>query len=94
MVEHDSFDHAMRTMAALYGDGAQPPSGDQWIDQGILKPKAEGQKVKLRVPAGTSCVFGANTGRRYLADTDGIVEMTIEDADAVRSWERVLVDAL
>jgi hypothetical protein len=39
---------------------AQPASGDQWIDQGILKPKAEAQKVKLRVPAGTSTVFGGH----------------------------------
>jgi hypothetical protein len=93
MIEHNSFDHNMAVLRVLYDNGQPAPSGDQWIDQGILKPKAEAQKVKLRVPAGTSTVFGGHTGRRYLADGDGIVEMSIEDADAVRSWQRVVVEA-
>jgi hypothetical protein len=87
----------MRTMAALYGENLAAPTGDRWIDQGILKPKAEGQKVKLRVPPGCgTTVFGGETGAVYQADGDGIVEMTKEDADhlSLRSWERVLTDAL
>jgi hypothetical protein len=69
-----------------------PRSGDP-IDQGILKPKGDdGQRVKLRAPAATNVVYGGRTGRRYLTDADGTVEMAPEDAAEVK-WERVFADA-
>jgi phage terminase large subunit-like protein len=96
MIEHNSFDHDMAVLTALYGNG-QPPTGDALIDAGILKPKTDnGKRVRLRVPAGAgTTIYGGNTGRRYQTDADGIVEMTKEDADhlALRSWERVFADA-
>jgi hypothetical protein len=81
MVEHDSFDHAMRTMAALYSENLAAPTGDSWIDRGVLKPKAD---------AGTT-VYGGETGAKYQADADGAVEMSPKDAAhlSLRSWERV-----
>jgi hypothetical protein len=45
LVRHDSFHHAMAVMTALYSENLAAPTGDQWIDQGILKPKPEGQNI-------------------------------------------------
>jgi hypothetical protein len=82
IVEHDSFDHAMRTLAALYSENLTPATGDALIDRGIWKPEQDsGARVRLRAPVGISTVFGGRTGRRYQIDGDNCVEMTREDAD-------------
>jgi hypothetical protein len=86
----------MATMTALYGENLAPATGDPLIDRGIWKPaQDDGKRVKLRVPPGISTVFGGETGAKYQADADGVVEMSPKDAGhmSLRSWERVLSDA-
>jgi Terminase RNaseH-like domain len=96
LVEHNSFDHAMATMTALYGENLAPATGDRWIDNGLLKPTQDnGARVKLRAPAGTGTVYGCTSGKAYQVDGDGVVSMLPEDPNhhALKSWERVLTDA-
>jgi predicted phage terminase large subunit-like protein len=95
-IEPDNFANAMRTMELLYSANLAPATGDALIDRGIWKPKQDdGQRVRLRVPAGISTVYGGHTGRRYQIDGDNCVDLAKEDADhmALRSWERIFVDA-
>jgi hypothetical protein len=88
LVEHDSFDHAMRTMTALYSENLAPTTGDPLIDRGIWAPKKDdGSRVRLRMPAGVSTVYSGHTGRRYQIDEDGCIDMAPENANylALRS---------
>jgi hypothetical protein len=81
-------------VVALYGND-QTPTGDILFDNRLLKPKQDdGARARLRVPAGTSTVFGGTTGRRHYVDA-GIVAMAPEDAShfALRTWSALDVDS-
>jgi hypothetical protein len=79
-IKVEGFARAMETMALLYGEYLAP-TGDALIDRGIWNPKQDhGKPVKLRVPAGITTVFGGETGAKYQADADGVVEMSPKDA--------------